>query len=188
MAIVVDQVRGWKQAGLSSRNGPLCRPSLFVILIRAFLISLFLSSLSFLPYPSNLKQGLGFALSGTLTDEEGAMRKQIGIIVFLALGLTMAGCGTGSPGSGNINGTWVATLSNSAYSFSTTFTQSSGSGISVTNFTFTSTAPCFASDATAETGSFTLMGNSNGNVTGSFGMTITTELSGINSVLTLIGT
>jgi|HubBroStandDraft_2_1064218.scaffolds.fasta_scaffold00313_7 hypothetical protein len=116
------------------------------------------------------------------------MRKQIGIIVFLALGLTMAGCGTGSPGSGNINGTWVATLSNSAYSFSTTFTQSSGSGISVTNFTFTSTAPCFASDATAETGSFTLMGNSNGNVTGSFGMTITAELSGINSVLTLIGT
>jgi hypothetical protein len=128
------------------------------------------------------------------------MHKQIAMIVFLttvllALGLTMSGCGSGNgaPGSGNINGTWTATLTDTggspAYTFSTSFTQGSGSTLNITNFTFTSTGPCFASYQTSETGSFGLMGNFNGNVTGTFDMTITTMFPGAtNNVLTLQGT
>jgi hypothetical protein len=120
--------------------------------------------------------------------------KQIGMIillmvVLLTLGLSMAGCGSGN-GSGNINGTWMASLTNASdqsttYSFSTTFTQASGGGLSVTNFTFTSTNPCFGSEQTSETGSFSLSGDLNGNVQGTFGMTITGTTS---NVLTLTGT
>jgi hypothetical protein len=122
------------------------------------------------------------------------MYKQIAIIVLLAMALIMSGCGSsnGGNGSGNINGTWMATLNDAngspVYTFSTTFTQGSGSSLSVTNFNFTSTGPCFASDQTSETGSFALMGNFNGNVTGTFEMTITTMFPGTNNVLTLQGT
>jgi hypothetical protein len=127
------------------------------------------------------------------------MRKLIGIIVLLALGLAMSGCdGANAPGSGNINGTWFATLTDSngdivdlAYSFSTTFTETSNNGLDVTNFTFSVPGPCFApysADQYSETGSFILSGNSNGNVTGTFAMTITTEFPAANNVLTLNGT
>ena len=128
------------------------------------------------------------------------MHKQIAAIVLLAtvllaLGLTMSACGSGnnSPGSGNINGTWTATLTDTGgspvYTFSTSFTQGSGSTLNITNFTFTSTGPCFASYQTSETGSFGLMGNFNGNVTGTFEMIITTMFPGAtNNVLTLQGT
>jgi hypothetical protein len=113
------------------------------------------------------------------------------IVFFLAMELAMAGCGNGygDPGSGNINGTWSATLTNSAYSFSTSFTQGSGDTLSVTNFSFTSPGPCFASDQTSETGTFGFMGNLNGNVTGTFSLTVTTMFPGAtNNVLTLDGT
>lgn len=115
-------------------------------------------------------------------------KKSSRMIVLLVLGLTMGGCSSsGGPGSGNINGTWAATLTNTsdgttAYSFSTTFTQGSGSGLNVTTFTFTSTAPCFASETTTEMGSFTLSGNFNGNVQGSFGLTITGTTSNVLSL------
>jgi len=122
------------------------------------------------------------------------VHKQLAMIVLLALGLTMSGCGSGSgPGSGNINGTWAFALTNTdgspAYTFSTTFTQGSGGTLNITNFTFTSTGSCFASDQTTETGTFGLMGNFNGNVTGTFEMTITTMFpAATNNVLTLQGT
>jgi hypothetical protein len=115
------------------------------------------------------------------------------MIVLLALGLTLVGCGSGTESSsGNINGTWNAALTNTdgspAFGFSTTFTQGSSSTLSVTNFTFTSSGSCFAADQTSETGSFSLSGNFSGNVTGTFGMTITTMFpSGTNNVLTLQG-
>jgi hypothetical protein len=123
------------------------------------------------------------------------MHKQIAIIVILlALALSMSGCGSGNgtPGSGNINGTWTFALTNTdgspAYTFSTTFTQGSGGTLNITNFTFTSTGPCFASYQTSETGTFGLMGNFNGNVTGTFDMTISTMFPGAtNNVLTLQG-
>jgi len=122
------------------------------------------------------------------------MRKALGItIFFLALALTLAACGGGGPHSGNINGTWAATLTNTdgstAYTFTTSFTQSTGSTLTITNFTFNSAGPCFASQPTSQTGSFTLGGDFSGNVNGSFAMTISTLFPGpINNVLTLQGT
>jgi hypothetical protein len=125
------------------------------------------------------------------------MPKATGIILLLVLALTISGCGSntpGSPGSGNINGTWTATLTNEdgslAYQFSATFTQSANGGLSVTNFTFTSAGSCFASyppDGYGESGSFSLTGNSNGKIIGTFGMVIATP--NINGpMLTLKGT
>lgn len=125
------------------------------------------------------------------------MRKS-SVTILLFLALTMAGCGNNSSQSGNINGTWVANLTSSSgdivnldYSFSATFTEASNNGLSITNFTFTAPGPCFSpytSNQYSESGSFTLSGNSNGNVTGTFGMTITTLFPSSNNVLTLNGT
>jgi hypothetical protein len=121
------------------------------------------------------------------------VHKGIKVIVISLLGLAMAACGNGYS-SGNINGTWSATLASSsdqstAYAFSTTFTQSGGGVLTFTNFTFTSSGPCFTGDATSETGGFTLSGNSNGEVTGTLRMSITTEFPGgaTQNVLNLQG-
>jgi hypothetical protein len=121
------------------------------------------------------------------------VHKAIKVIVISLLGLAMAACGSSSS-PGNINGTWSATLVSSsnqstAYTFSTTFTQSGGGVLTFTNFAFTSSGPCFTGDATSQTGSFALSGNSNGNVTGTLGMTITTEFPGgaTQNVLNLQG-
>ena len=124
------------------------------------------------------------------------MRKS-SVAILALLALTTAGCGNNGSQSGNINGTWVANLSDSngevddlVYSFSTTFTDTSNNGLSVTNFTFTAPGPCFSpctSNQYSETGSFTLSGDSNGNVVGAFGMTITTIFPSANNVLTLNG-
>jgi hypothetical protein len=125
---------------------------------------------------------------------EGTVRKS-SVTILLLLALTLAGCGGNGPQSGNINGTWSATLTNTdgslAYGFLTTFTDTSSNGLSVTNFTFSTPGPCFSpytSNQYSETGSFTLSGNLNGNVTGTFGMAITTIFPSTNNVLTLNGT
>jgi hypothetical protein len=123
------------------------------------------------------------------------VKTTIGISILLAIALIMAGCSSNSSsGPNNINGTWTANLTNTdgspAYQFSTTFTQDSGSDLSITNFTFTSPGTCFAPYTTevAESGSFTLSGNLNGQVTGTFAMTITTMFpQPTNDVLTLQG-
>lgn len=105
----------------------------------------------------------------------------------------MAACGSGST-SGNINGTWKASLTNAdgtpEYAFTTSFTQNGNGTLTVSNFTFTSAGPCFASQSTTQTGSFALSGNFSGNVTGTFGMTATTRFPGAatQNVLTLQGT
>jgi hypothetical protein len=121
------------------------------------------------------------------------VHRGIKLIVVSVLGLAMAACSNGSS-SGNINGTWSATLVSSsdqstAFAFSTAFAQSGGGVLTFTDFTFTSSGPCFTGDATSQTGSFTLSGNSNGNVAGTFGMTITTAFPGAatQNVLTLQG-
>ena len=104
-------------------------------------------------------------------------------VVVLILGLLMVGCSSSSSGSGNINGNWSASLVGSpngppTYAFTTTITGANGGGLSISNFTFTTTGPCFQGDATTETGSFSLTGNFNGSVTGTFGMTISTAFPG----------
>ncbi|MFZ0417299.1 MAG: hypothetical protein WAM04_04290 [Candidatus Sulfotelmatobacter sp.] len=111
------------------------------------------------------------------------MNKATEITILLVLGLTVVGCGSSSVGglASNINGSWTATLTDPngsiAYQFSATFTQGTGSELTVTNFTFTSGGSCFGPYSPGEygeSGSFTLVGNSNGKVTGMFGMVIAT--------------
>ncbi len=118
------------------------------------------------------------------------MYKQLATIALLALALALSGYGSNKPATDNINGSWNASLNNtdgsSAFTFTTTLTQSSGASLTFTNFTFTTTSPCF-SDQTSETGSFGFSGNLNGNVTGTFEMTITTIFPTTNNVLTLNG-
>ena len=117
--------------------------------------------------------------------------KQLGIAMLLALGLTLGACGGGNSSSSNaINGNWTATLTNpdgtAAFAFTTTLNQSSGTVVSVSTFNLTTSEPCFGTAGT-ETGSFALTGTANGNVTGSYQMTIQSG-SPSGNVLTLNGT
>ena len=111
------------------------------------------------------------------------------IALLLSLFVTLAGCGNDSH-PGNINGNWTATLTNpngdTQFAFTTNFTQGSGSNLNIVNFQFTTTGSCFTG-TTSETGSFGLAGDFNGNVTGQFGMTISTTFPNNNDVLTLQG-
>jgi hypothetical protein len=118
--------------------------------------------------------------------------KPLVTILLVGLALMLGGCGS-SNNSGTINGNWSAALLNSdgsaAFGFTATLTQASGSAVSVSNFNFTTSSPCFAS-ATTQSASFQLTGNTNGNVTGNYGMSISTEFSAgqTNNQLTLQGT
>jgi len=58
--------------------------------------------------------------------------------------------------------------------------------VNVTKLSFSTATPCLDSPTT-ESGSFTLSGNFNGNVTGAFGMTISTMFPGTQNVLSLQG-
>jgi hypothetical protein len=92
---------------------------------------------------------------------------------------------------GNINGNWNATLNsagNETFAFVTDITvNGDGSlGTSSLNFTVNNMAPC-TFPAVAESGSFTLSGNFNGQVSGAFQYVIKSTGSESN-VLTLHGT
>ena len=126
--------------------------------------------------------------------------KQFVVAMLLVAGLTLVGCGSSSSGNpANINGTWNATLldSNNAtfFTFGTSLLVKGDGTLNVTNLTITAPSPCFASAAT-ESGSFTLGGNLNGKVTGTFGFTVlsgnpagnTLMLSGMANGNTISGT
>ena len=102
----------------------------------------------------------------------------------LAVGLVLIGCGS-SNNSQNINGNWAATLTdannNPSLSFNTSITQMSNGSLSITNLHFSTNSPCFVSGETA-TGSFTLGGNFNGNVSGTFGMSVQSGSPGGNTL------
>lgn len=116
------------------------------------------------------------------------------IVVFFGLILSaffVTGCSNGS-NSGNINGNWNASLMNTdgsqAFGFTTTFTEASNGGVDVTHFSFTTSGNCFANEQTTQTGTFSLSGNFQGNVTGSFGMTVSTTGGTTANSLKLQGT
>ena len=120
------------------------------------------------------------------SELEGALMKTFGIVMLLVLGLTFSACG-GSNNPGTINGNWSASLTGSqTLAFTLSLTQTGSNGLSVTNFQFNSNSPCFATPTT-ETGSFGVGGNFNGNVTGSFGLNISTESPADVNALTLQG-
>jgi hypothetical protein len=117
--------------------------------------------------------------------------KQFAVIVLLAVGLALVGCGSNNNNNAaDVNGTWNATLLSNGnttnFDFGTTFTVQGDGSLNVTHFNFATDSSCFVSDET-ENGSFTLSGDFNGNVKGQFGMTV---LSGSPSgnTLALTGT
>ena len=116
--------------------------------------------------------------------------QKLAVGVLVAMGLVLIGCGMSNGNSGNINGNWTATLTdtnnNPALSFTTSIAQSGNGSLSITNLQFSTSSPCFVSGESS-TGAFTLGGNFNGNVSGTFGMNVKSGSPGGNT-LTLTGT
>lgn len=112
-----------------------------------------------------------------------------GIVLVAALCLT--GCGIHNPNNpANINGLWKATLTDAnnitVFTFGTSLVVNGDGSLSISNFNFTTSSPCFVSGET-ESGSFTLAGNFNGNVTGKFQFVVQSGNPSGNT-LTLSGT
>ena len=91
--------------------------------------------------------------------------------------------------NGNINGNWSATLNsagNETFAFMTNITVNGDGSLGTSNFNFTvnNMGPCRFAPVT-ESGTFTLSGNFNGQVSGAFHYVVS---SGDTTVLTLSGT
>ncbi len=114
--------------------------------------------------------------------------KQVAAVVLLGVCAVLAGCGSNSSSNpANINGTWAATLmeSNNAefFQFATNLVVQGDGTLAVSSFTITSPSPCISSTGgTTETGSFSLSGNFNGNVSGTFGFTVQSNSQATNTI------
>jgi hypothetical protein len=116
--------------------------------------------------------------------------KHFALAALLAIALVLVGCGANnSSNPANINGTWNATLldtnNTTLFSFGTSLVVNGNGSLTISNFQFNSNSPCFVSGETAS-GSFTLMGNFNGQVNGQLGFTVHSG-SPSGNVLTLSG-
>jgi hypothetical protein len=116
--------------------------------------------------------------------------KKITAIALLSISLILSGCGSNTHATGNINGLWNATLSSSratTFSFMTNLTVNADGSLGSSSFDLTlNNTPCVF-PTTTESGSFTISGNFNGQVSGSFQYVITSTGSPVNT-LTLNGT
>lgn len=120
------------------------------------------------------------------------MRK-ITAFAVLAVSLILSGCGAGSHATGNINGLWSASLSNSqpslanVFTFMTNLTVNADGSLGTTSFNLTlNNTPC-TFPTTTESGSFTITGNFSGQVSGKFQYLIMSTGVEVNT-LTLNGT
>ncbi len=118
------------------------------------------------------------------------MMKKFAVAMLLAAVMALVGCGSSSHNSGNVNGNWTAALQdtngNPVFAFTTSLTATgNGSQVTVSNFNFTSNSCSF--NASTETASFVLSGNFNGNVSGSFQLSVASG-SPSNDTLVLNGT
>jgi hypothetical protein len=116
--------------------------------------------------------------------------KKITAIALLGLSLILSSCGANSHLVGNINGLWKATLSSSGadtFTFMTDLTVNADGSLGSTSFNLTlNSTPC-TFPSTTESGSFTISGNFNGQVSGTFHYVI--ESTGVEvNTLTLDGT
>jgi hypothetical protein len=111
-------------------------------------------------------------------------------VLSIAMTLIFSSCGSNSNATGNINGIWNAALSTSSastFSFQTTLTVNADGSLGTTNFSLTvNNTPC-TFPATTESGSFTISGNFNGQVSGMFHYVIMSNAAE-PSILTLNGT
>ena len=105
------------------------------------------------------------------------MKKSNLAVAFLLVAmLALTGCGSNSNLAGNINGNWAATLTSTGpdtFAFNALLAVHGDGSLGSSNFRFTvNNTHCFPS-TTTQAGSFTLQGNFNGQVSGSFQYTIT---------------
>jgi hypothetical protein len=112
------------------------------------------------------------------------------LVVGMALGsLSMTGCGT-SANPASINGVWNATLlgtnQETMFTFGTSLVVNADGTLSITNFQFSTNSPCFVSGE-SESGSFTLSGNFDGQVNGTFNFIVKSG-SPSGNTLSLTGT
>jgi hypothetical protein len=116
---------------------------------------------------------------------------KVALAVVLVAGLALAGCGSQSHNSGNINGHWTAALAdpngNPMFGFGTSFTVSGDGALVVSNFTFTTDNSSCSITGVTESGSFTLSGDFNGNVSGKFQLNVNSS-DPDTAALTLTGT
>jgi hypothetical protein len=116
--------------------------------------------------------------------------KSMAAILLLAASVALSGCGSNSTTvNGNINGTWNATLDSSGtetFGFVTNLTVNSGGALGTSSINITvNNSPCVF-PVTTESGSFTLSGNFNGQVSGAFDYVVTSTGATVNT-LTLDG-
>jgi len=116
--------------------------------------------------------------------------KKAAAVVLLGVTLILSGCAN-SHATGNINGMWSATLLNSTsantFAFMTDLTVNADGSLGTTNFNLTlNNTPC-SFPTTTESGSFTITGNFNGQVSGKFHYVIMSSGVEVNT-LTLDGT
>ena len=118
--------------------------------------------------------------------------KRVRIVCLVFATAMLASCGGGSSPK-NINSVYVGQLNDSGqtpiFAMSASLAQASGSGVNITGFNIGSLGnfPACFSSSTTQTATFTASGSSNGYVTGTFEMTISTVLTASNNVLTLTG-
>jgi len=113
--------------------------------------------------------------------------KQVAAVVLLGVCAVLVGCGSSSSSPANINGTWTAILTDTNnqtfFQFGTSLVVQGDGSLAVSNFTITSPSPCISEGGgTTETGSFSLTGNFNGNVTGSFGFMVQSNTQSTNTI------
>lgn len=117
------------------------------------------------------------------------MRKMTAIAL-LTISLILSGCGSSTHATGNINGLWSASLSSSGaptFTFMTNLTVNADGSLGSSSFNLTLNNTLCSFPTTTETGTFTLTGNFNGQVSGSFHYVIMSTGVEVNT-LTLDGT
>jgi hypothetical protein len=116
--------------------------------------------------------------------------KQTIIALVLLLSVALAGCGGTNGATGNINGSWFATLNGStseALSFDVGLTVNADGSLGSSNFSFTVNNTSCTFPTVTESGSFMLTGNFNGQVSGKLHYVVTLTGAEVNT-LTLDGT
>lgn len=115
--------------------------------------------------------------------------KSITAVLLLVASVALSGCGSNSTATGNINGTWNATLNSSGtetFAFVTNLTVNSGGALGTNSFIITvNNTPCVFPVVT-ESGSFTISGNFSGQVSGAFHYVVASTGATVNT-LTLDG-
>lgn len=116
--------------------------------------------------------------------------KKLAVAILISASMMLAGCGSNSQATGNINGNWAATLTSSGtttIAFTTLLTVNAGGSLGSSNFIFTVNDTSCGFPSATESGSFMLTGNFSGQVSGTFQYTIMSTGAEVNT-LSLNGT